>query len=92
MRLSDVQKQKLQSQLSAIRFACASCKNNSFLISDRLFEIREFNAGNLVIGGDSTLLPLVILTCEKCGHTIMLNAIKLGIVDSEKVFKDGSEK
>ena len=47
-----------------------------------IFELREYNKGSLVLGGkDSSLAPLIIATCQSCGHVEFFNAIKLGLID-----------
>ena len=59
---------------------CIVCFKHEFNISDRVFELREFHGGNMMIGGNSQIYPVITLTCANCGNTIFLNAIFLGIV------------
>lgn len=47
-----------------------------------IFELREYNKGTLVVGGDnSSLVPIIIATCQNCGHVYIFNAIKMGLID-----------
>ena len=36
-------------------------------VSDRIYELREFNGGDLIIGG--SLYPIIAMTCKSCGAT-----------------------
>lgn len=89
MQLNDEQKNKLISKLTqldggTLNITCPICSNKEWDISDIVFELREFNGGNLVIGGSSRILPLLTITCRKCANTHFLNALKLGVIDQPK--------
>lgn len=58
---------------------CPICNNDSWGIFNRFAELRPFGGGGLAIGGP--ILPLVILTCNKCGHTLQFNAIIMGLIE-----------
>lgn len=61
---------------------CPMCGENNWNIEDKIFELREFNNGDLVIGGgNSSIIPLLALTCSKCGNTQFINAIICGAVN-----------
>ena len=66
---------------------CSVCENNSWNISDRVFEMREFHSGTIVFGG--ILQPVIPVTCVNCGNTIYFNAIQAGIVKQKE--KDGAK-
>ena len=57
---------------------CPICTNNSWSVSDDLVEIRPYKGGTLVVGG--SLYPLMIVTCNTCGHTLLFNAVVAGLV------------
>ena len=57
---------------------CPICTNNSWSVSDDLVEIRPYKGGTLVVGGP--LYPLMIVTCNTRGHTLLFNAIVAGLV------------
>lgn len=62
---------------------CQICNENNWDVSSRVFELREHKKGLLVIGGDSKVVPLISVTCNKCGNALLFNAIKLGLVNKE---------
>jgi len=47
-------------------------------LGEPLGEIREFKGGAFVLPGQ--LYPLIVLVCQTCGNTILLNAMVAGIV------------
>lgn len=47
-----------------------------------MYELREFHGGSMVIGG-SALIPIVPVTCDNCGNTVLINGIMAGVVDRE---------
>jgi hypothetical protein len=77
-----VDSQKLISHLSAKwqGRACQMCGTNKWTVSDSIFELREYNQGDLVLGG-SPLIPVVPVTCNNCGNTVFVNAITAGLID-----------
>lgn len=50
----------------------------------KVFELREFNDGNFVLGGpNSSIVPLIPVTCDKCGNTVLINALSTELVKKE---------
>lgn len=46
---------------------CPMCGGRTWNVSDKVFELREFNDGNFVLGGpNSSIVPLIPVTCDKC--------------------------
>lgn len=64
---------------------CPMCQNSNWSVSDQVFEMREFNGGNLVISGDSSIIPVIPITCSNCGNIIFVNAILAGLVKNNGV-------
>jgi hypothetical protein len=62
---------------------CQMCNTGNWNISDSIFELREYNQGNLILGG-GPIIPVVPITCENCGNTIFVNAIKAGLIEPNK--------
>ena len=58
---------------------CQVCHSTNWLLLDKVWELREFQGGALVIGSNP-VLPVVALMCNVCGHTIFFNAIAVGAV------------
>jgi hypothetical protein len=95
MRLTSEQKKLLTSKLNDIwkePRKCSVCMEKQWNISDTIFELREFNSGSIVIGGDSRIYPVITLTCAHCGNTIFLNAISLGVVAATPASQEGDKK
>lgn len=54
---------------------CPICGESSWTV-DNVVEVRQFEMGNIVIGGDSTIFPLVPIVCDNCGYTFFINALR----------------
>lgn len=69
---------------------CPICGNKEWVIGDTIFESREFQNGNIIVGGNSSVMPFLTLTCSNCGYTMLLNAIKYGLIqpDGKEVLED----
>lgn len=97
MKLTDDQQKELIEKLNLIwkNKICDVCSEKSWNINDTIFELREFQGGGMVIGGNSSIQPLISMTCNNCGNTKFLNAIKLGITnpqEPQKEVKEGGKK
>ena len=55
---------------------CPMCQLGPWEIQDSIYQLMQFNNGNLVIGGP--ILPLIPIVCKNCGHTVLVNAIISG--------------
>ena len=61
---------------------CPYCHGNNWDVPDKAFELREFNKGDLKIGGpEGAILPVVPITCTNCGNTVFINALLAGLVE-----------
>lgn len=70
---------------------CPICKSSPIIINDRIFELREFERGDIVFGKGTPILPVIVLNCSNCGHTYFLNAVILGLIASDEGFKDSED-
>jgi predicted RNA-binding Zn-ribbon protein involved in translation (DUF1610 family) len=59
---------------------CPMCGENSWNVSDKIFELREFHNGNLVVGKESTIFPVFPVSCNNCGNSIFVNALIAGAI------------
>lgn len=60
---------------------CPMCGGRAWSVSDKIFELREFNDGNFVLGGpNSSITPVIPVTCDKCGNTIFINALSTNLI------------
>ena len=53
---------------------CPMCGNGKWSVNDKIFKLREFNEGNLIVGG-GPIIPIIPIICESCGNTLLINAI-----------------
>lgn len=84
-----VDKEKLNDVLrrlneNPVQRVCPICGGIKFSVSNTIFEMREFNNGNMVIGGNQSLYPVLPVSCDKCGNTFFLNALTLGLINQNK--------
>ena len=79
----EVDLDKLNRALSKMISVCPACQQRGTLsVMPTLMELREFHGGDFVIGG-SPIVPLVVLTCNNCGNTILINALVVGLLDEQ---------
>lgn len=84
MPLNHEQQQKALAHLNTKwkNKTCGVCEGNNWDIHPELYELRQFNQGNMVLGGP--LIPLLIVECTNCGNTISMNAIRAGVVSADE--------
>ncbi|PIZ04435.1 MAG: hypothetical protein COY58_04165 [Gammaproteobacteria bacterium CG_4_10_14_0_8_um_filter_38_16] len=87
MKIDDEKLKKLSESLREKwkNRVCPMCQSGNWIIQENCFELREFNGGNLVIGG--TVIPIVPIVCNNCSNTVFINAILSGVVSVD--IKDG---
>ena len=76
--------EKLNESMNGKLMECPLCHNNTWQVDNLVVEFREFNNGNLILGGNSAIIPAIPLTCRKCGSMHFINALKLGIIQPNK--------
>lgn len=54
---------------------CQICGTDSWGIGDQIVEIRPSSAGSIY--------PHFFVYCQKCGHTILFNAVIAGLIPTE---------
>lgn len=89
MKLSDEQAQKVITHITTINkgnpITCPICGNRNWKVNNVVTEMREFQNGDLILGGDSAIMPFVSLSCDRCAHTLFINAISIGVVSPQVV-------
>jgi hypothetical protein len=68
---------------------CPICTVGSWNVQDSSFELREFNEGNMVLGGP--VIPVVPVVCNNCGNTVLVNAIMAGLVEKDTPKPSGGQ-
>lgn len=53
---------------------CPLCQSGKWNVSDNVFELRQFNQGNLIMG-NVPIVPIIPVTCSNCGNTVLINAL-----------------
>ena len=86
MKLTDSQIKQFIAQFSHFApggCSCPVCGNKHRNINDTLYQSLEFTGTELKIGGGTSLIPFVLLTCKSCSYTLFFNALKCGIISSD---------
>lgn len=86
MKLSQNQIEKFITHLRNMApngIKCPVCSQSHWLVNDTLFQTLEFTGAHFAIGAGMSLVPLVMITCSNCQHTLLFNAKKLGMLDSD---------
>lgn len=68
--------------------ACSVCANNHWNVNTELAELRFLSVGGFKVGGP--LVPLVVVTCNVCGNTLLFNAMRLGWTGPEQTVPSAS--
>ena len=64
--------------------SCPMCGNKTWNITDKIFELREFNNGDLVVGGpDASVVPVIPIICDNCGNTVLINVVTTHLLKKE---------
>ena len=63
--------------------ACAICGNTGWFMGEAIGEMRQINPGSRWLPNAGPAYPLIVLSCENCGYTLLFNAIVLGLMDGE---------
>ncbi|MBI1924437.1 hypothetical protein HYR99_09315 [Candidatus Poribacteria bacterium] len=81
MKLNKKQEDKIIQSLMATweQQKCPICHLQKWVISDTVYELREFAGGKWLTG--AAVAPVVIAICTNCGNTLFFNAIHLGIIE-----------
>lgn len=63
---------------------CSMCGSNSWNVSDKIYELREFHGGNLVLGSEP-IFPVIPVSCNNCGNSVMVNALLAGAIERQNL-------
>ena len=82
MTLNDSQRNLILQKLKEVWTGdrpCPICSKVTSWGVSNISEMKEYNDGNYCHG--AAVCPLIRVTCNRCGYTILFNAIALGVVD-----------
>ena len=60
---------------------CAICGNSGWLMGEVVGEMRHLNNSSRWMPNFGSSYPMIVLSCENCGYTLLFNAIVLGLMD-----------
>jgi hypothetical protein len=82
--LTPEQLNKAQAWLSAhwINSACPFHGLTTWEVGGVLAQAMAYVGGGLVVGGP--VYPFLVVTCSHCGYSVLVNALKIGIVQPEQ--------
>ena len=61
---------------------CPLCGKKSWAVGDAVFELRKHEGGGLRVG-NVPVIPVVPVTCNVCGNTVLINALKCGALAAD---------
>ncbi len=72
---------------------CPLCGVARWNVLGKIFELREYHGGSLVVGS-SSVMPVIPVTCSNCGNTVFVSAVLSGVIapDSEKPQGEPTDK
>ena len=82
MTLNDSQRKLIIERVTSVwkgKRDCPICTSSAVRSIGNIVGVREFNEGNNCPG--AAITPLLQVLCTTCGHTVLFNAIALGVVD-----------
>lgn len=81
MKLTQEQLNKALEKVRSVwgSVSCEICRNEGWIISDTIYELREYHGGMIAAGATA---PCIAIHCNKCGNVKLMNALVLGVIDS----------
>lgn len=65
---------------------CPICHEEDWKIPQSILELREYEEGEIIAyPKDSSIIPLVAVTCTNCGYTFLINALTIHLLDDQTV-------
>jgi len=58
---------------------CPMCNTTSWTPQDKLFQLREYQGAGVILD-NAPPIPFVVICCDHCGNSIMINAVKAEVV------------
>ncbi|WP_111937963.1 hypothetical protein [Clostridium paraputrificum] len=59
---------------------CYICGGRNWTLPGEFYELRECHGGNMVIGGNSGIIPVIPMMCTNCGNTVLINPMIAGLL------------
>ena len=84
MRLTKKQKQGIEaffSKRGTLPNECPICRKRAWVFTDGIFKLPELIGEKGMKLKESQVIPIFTVMCRNCGHTLLFNAIQLGILE-----------
>lgn len=65
---------------------CSLCGHTKWGLSDKIFQLTEFTPDG--VGAETSVFPVLVVSCNNCGNTHLINAITAGIVEKQNTVED----
>lgn len=63
---------------------CPLCLKIQWVVPNTFYELRQYHRGNIQrITGRTAIIPVVPVTCARCGYTILINSIASGLTNKD---------
>ena len=56
------------------------CDSSSWTPPDKLFQLREYQGAGVILDNKPPI-PFVVICCDHCGYTVMINAVKAEVIN-----------
>jgi len=64
---------------------CPICGKGPWIVQQKTYQLTEFSPGSIPLPVEqSSIVPVVPVSCENCGYTALVNAIIAGILAPAK--------
>lgn len=69
---------------------CPVSSDNDWILTEHLIHMPIYTTGGIIVGG--TAYPQVQIVCAGCGHTLLFNAVTIGLVPAKKKEEANAKK
>ena len=60
---------------------CSSCGHTQWIVNGDILMMNQYTGQGIALGGGK--YPFFTITCERCGHSMMFNAIYAGVLNNK---------
>jgi transcription elongation factor Elf1 len=62
------------------RLTCPVCGHQEWSLNDHFMQLDEFGPDRPAFG-KYKIFPVIVLTCQHCGHVLLFGALALGVIE-----------
>ncbi len=91
-KLSDAERQLVEEWMKKHwkSWVCPFSGDTDWELGFYVAEVRAFTGGGLNVGGP--IYPYVVATCKDCGYTVLISAMKIGILPTKEDNKNADKQ